>query len=298
MDFEVIIIGGSYAGLSAGLALGRAIRKVLIIDNQQPCNAQTPYSHNFLTHDGKKPAAITAQAKAEVLKYPTVSFLDGEVIAARKNNNLFEVRTANGEEFTARRILLAGGLKDIMPDIKGFANCWGISVIHCPYCHGYEVKGEKIALLMNGEMAFEMARMLHHWNKDLTLLTNGKSTLTNEQVRKLTANSIRIIEDEVVEIEEEAGQLKSIVFKNEPKLNIKSLYARPAFIQHAGVYQNLGCELTETGIIKVNEQYQTTVAGVYAAGDCASPLRGLSTVTAAGTVAGVMINRELIAEDF
>jgi thioredoxin reductase len=298
MDFEVIIIGGSYAGLSAGLALGRALRKVLIIDNHKPCNAQTPYSHNFLTHDGKKPDEIAAAAKAEVLKYASVSFLDGEVIAAHKNGDLFKVKTAQGEEFTARRILLSAGLKDVMPDIKNFAKCWGISVIHCPYCHGYEVRGERIALMMNGEMAFEMAKMLHHWNKDLTLLTNGKSTLTQEQTQKLQANSISIIEDEIVEIEEENGQLSHIVFKTLPKLSLKALYARPALVQHANVYQDLGCELTETGIIKVNEQYQTTVSGVYAAGDCASALRGLSTVTAAGTVAAVMMNREMITEDF
>jgi thioredoxin reductase len=152
--------------------------------------------------------------------------------------------------------------------------------------------------MMNGEMAFEMAKMLHHWNKDLTLLTNGKSTLTQEQTQKLQANSISIIEDEIVEIEEENGQLSHIVFKTLPKLSLKALYARPALVQHANVYQDLGCELTETGIIKVNEQYQTTVSGVYAAGDCASALRGLSTVTAAGTVAAVMMNREMITEDF
>ncbi|MGE4512522.1 MAG: NAD(P)/FAD-dependent oxidoreductase, partial [Chryseobacterium sp.] len=139
-NFDVIIIGGSYAGLSAGMALGRSLRNVLIIDSEKPCNRQTPHSHNFITQDGKRPKEISDLAKEQVAKYETVSFFNGTVIKTSKNDNGFEVETSYGEKFTAKKIILATGLKDIMPDIEGFSECWGISVIHCPYCHGYEVK--------------------------------------------------------------------------------------------------------------------------------------------------------------
>ncbi|RZL39781.1 MAG: NAD(P)/FAD-dependent oxidoreductase, partial [Pedobacter sp.] len=168
MDFDVIIIGGSYTGLSAALALGRAKRNILIVDAGKPCNRQTPHAHNFLTHDGDRPAEISAQAKVEVLQYPTVKLIDGTVNAAKKITGGFSVVVNELISYSSRKLLIATGLKDVFPNIKGFAECWGISVIHCPYCHGYEVSGEKIGLLMNGDIAYEMAKNVNHWNKDLT----------------------------------------------------------------------------------------------------------------------------------
>lgn len=141
--YEVIIIGGSYAGLSAAMALGRALRNVLIIDSGLPCNRQTPYSHNFITQDGEKPNIIAEKAKAQVLKYNTIKFLNDFVVSGKKNENGFVITTKTGEEYISKKLIFATGIKDIMPDIKGFAECWGTSVIHCPYCHGYEVKREK-----------------------------------------------------------------------------------------------------------------------------------------------------------
>lgn len=298
MNFDVIIIGGSYAGLSAALALGRARREVLIVDAGKPCNRQTPHSHNFLTHDGDKPADISAMAKAEVLKYPTVKFFEGTVDSAEKLTQGFGI-TINGlTKYSSRKLLIATGLKDVFPDIKGFTECWGISVIHCPYCHGYEVRDEKIALLMNGEHAFEMAKTLNHWNKDLTVLTNGKSQLTSVQTEKLKSKSIAIIEDEIVELEHVNGQLENVLFANGKKLAFKALYARTDVQQHTDFDVQLGVELTEFNTIKVDEQQQTTTTGVYAAGDCTTLMRSLSVITAHGTLAAVMINREMISEDF
>jgi len=298
MDFDVIIIGGSYAGLSAALALGRARRKVLIIDAGKPCNRQTPHAHNFLTHDGDKPADISAKAKAEVLKYSTVKFFEGIVDSAEKLTLGFGI-TINGlKKYTSRKLLIATGLKDIFPDIEGFTECWGISVIHCPYCHGYEVRDEKIGLLMNGEHAFEMAKTLNHWNKDLTVLTNGKSQLTSVQAEKLKSKSIAIIEDEILALEHTNGQLENVVFASGEKLTLKAVYARADVQQHTDFDVQLGFELTEFNTIKVNEQQQTTTTGVYAAGDCTTLMRSLSAITAQGTLAAVMMNREMISEDF
>lgn len=298
MDFHVIIIGGSYAGLSAGLALGRATRKVLIIDAGKPCNRQTPYSHNLLTHDGDRPADIAAQAKAEVLKYPTVQFKEGEVVSARKASDGFKLTLKNGEQFSARKLLIATGLKDSFPEISGFAECWGITVIHCPYCHGYEVKNEKVGLLMNGDHAFDMAKNINLWNSDLTILTHGKSQLTAAQTEKLRSKSITVIEDEILSFEHENGILKNVVFSNGNKLSFKAIYARAEVSQHMDFDLQLGFELTEVNTIQVNEQQQTTADGVYAAGDCTTLMRSLSLITAAGTLAGIMINKEMISEDF
>lgn len=298
MDFDVIIIGGSYAGLSAGLALGRSMRKVLIIDSGKPCNAQTPHSHNFLTHDGDTPTAIAAKAKAEVLKYSTVSFLSDVVIAAKHLENGVEVETEKNKRFSTRKVLVATGLKDVMPDIKGFADCWAISVIHCPYCHGYEVRNEPIGLMMNGDMAFEMAKNVYHWNKDLTILTNGISQFNDEQSKKLQSKSITVIEDEIAEFQHQDGVLQSVMFKNRKHLALKAVYARPEMKQHSEPYIDLNYELSGNGLIKINEEYETTAKGIYAAGDCVTPARGLSMVTASGTMAAVMMNRAMISEDF
>jgi thioredoxin reductase len=298
MDFDVIIIGGSYAGLSSALTLGRSTRNVLVIDAGMPCNRQTPHSHNFLTHDGDRPAEIYKVAKAEVSKYPTVKFLNAKADSVKQVEGGFSVGLEDGQYFTSRKLLLATGLKDTLPDIKGLAPCWAISAIHCPYCHGYEVKNEKIGLLMNGEHAFEMAKNLHLWNKDLTILTNGKSQLNAEQTEKLKSKSITILEDELVELEHQNGQLGNVVFKNGERLNFKAIYVKPEIEQHINFNEQLGFELTELKTIKVNEQQQTTAKGVYAAGDCTTLFRSLSFITAAGTIAAVMINKELISEDF
>ncbi len=145
-NFDVIIIGGSYSGLSAALALGRSLRHVLIIDSGKPCNEQTPHSHNFLTHDGETPRSIASKAKEEVSKYETVHFHSGLAVRGEKTDSGFEITTEAGESFTAKKLIFATGVRDIMPEIDGISECWGISVIHCPYCHGYEVRGEKTGL--------------------------------------------------------------------------------------------------------------------------------------------------------
>jgi thioredoxin reductase len=181
--FEVIIIGGSYSGLSAAMSLGRSLRKVMIIDSGKPCNRQTPHSHNFLTQDGETPAAISQKAKNQVMDYPTVSFHEGLAIKAHKTGNDFEVITETGEKFTSKKLIFATGLKDIMPEIDGFADCWGISILHCPYCHGYEARDTKTAILANEDSGFHYAQLLSNWTKDLALFTDGISILTAETGR-------------------------------------------------------------------------------------------------------------------
>ncbi|PBJ12811.1 NAD(P)/FAD-dependent oxidoreductase [Flavobacterium sp. ACN6] len=297
-NFEVIIIGGSYSGLSAAMSLGRSLRQVLVIDSGLPCNKQTPHSHNFITQDGEKPAVISAKAKLQVELYKTVHFYNGLAVKAVKNENGFEISTASGAVFTSRKVLFATGVKDLIPEIKGFAECWGISVLHCPYCHGYEVKNEKTAIIANGEMAFDFAKLISNWTKDVRLCTNGKSTLTLEQTETLQKKGVLIFEEEIDSFEHKDGYIQNIIFKNQEKAAVKAIYARPPFEQHCHLPKDLGCEINEQGLLKVDFMQNTNISGIYASGDCTTQMRSVAIAVSTGSFAGAVINKDLIEEDF
>ncbi len=296
--FDVIIVGGSYAGLSAAMALGRALKKVLIIDAGKPCNRQTPHSHNFITQDGVAPNEIANLAKQQVLKYETVHFREDSVVTARRKADKFEITTHQQQVLFADKIILATGIKDIMPDIPGFSECWGISVIHCPYCHGYEVRHRKTGILANGETAFEMSKMIRNWTDDLILFTNGRSILTVEQQTKLIDHGIQIVEDEIEEIVHKEGKLQSLALKDGIHLPLDALYARVPFAHHNEVAQQLGCELTEQGYIKTDLMQKTTQSGVFACGDNSTMMRSVASAVYTGSMAGAACNREIIEENF
>lgn len=297
-NFDVIIIGGSYSGLSAAMSLGRSLRQVLVIDSGLPCNRQTPHSHNFITQDGEKPAVISAKAKLQVELYKTVHFYIGLATKAIKKESGFEISTESGEVFTSRKVLFATGVKDLIPEIKGFADCWGISVLHCPYCHGYEVKNEKTAIIANGEMAFDFAKLISNWTKNLSLCTNGKSTLTLEQTEILKKHGVAIFEEEIDSFENKQGYIQNIIFKNQEKTAVKAIYARPPFEQHCHLPKDLGCEITEQGLLKVDFMQNTNVDGIYASGDCTTQMRSVAIAVSTGSFAGAVINKDLIEEDF
>jgi thioredoxin reductase len=296
--FDVIIIGGSYSGLSAAMSLGRSLRKVLVIDSGLPCNKQTPHSHNFITQDGEKPAVISAKAKLQVDIYKTVQFFNGLAVKAFKTEKGFEITTRSGDVFTSRKVLFATGVKDLLPEINGFAECWGISVLHCPYCHGYEVKNEKTAIIANGEMGFEYAKLISNWTKDLRLCTNGKSELTPEQTQILNNHDVQIFEEQIESFENQEGYVQNIVFKNQDKVEVKAIYARPPFEQHCAIPEALGCDLNEQGLLKVDAMQKTNISGIFASGDCTTPMRSVAIAVSTGSFAGAVINKELIDEDF
>lgn len=297
-NFEVIIIGGSYAGLSAAMALGRSLRKVLIIDSGLPCNRQTPHSHNFITQDGEKPAVIADKARAQVLKYDTVKFLNDFAVGGHKNENGFEVITQKGHTFIARKLIFATGIKDSMPDIKGFAECWGISVVHCPYCHGYELRGVKTGIFANGERAFHIASLVNNLTEDISILTSGAADFTAEQMAKLEKNRVRIIETKVVEIEHDHGYIRNVIFNDGTKIELKALYAAIPFTQHSDIPITLGCELTEQGYIKIDGFQKTTIDGVFACGDNSAMMRSVANSVYSGNLTGAMVNRVLTEEMF
>jgi thioredoxin reductase len=297
-QYDVIIVGGSYAGLAAGMALGRALRKVLIIDGGNACNKQTPHSHNFLTNDGKTPKAIASIAKKQVRMYGSVDFLNAIVTAGSNAQNGFKIQIQSGETFTAKKLVFATGVKDIMPDIPGFAECWGISVLHCPYCHGYEVRHQKTGILANGDAAFDLSTLISNWTSDLILYTNGKSALTKQQVEKLLKHKINIVETEIERLEHKNGYIENIIFKDGRKASVKALYARLPFVQHSFIPHELGCEITTEGYIKIDEAQRTTMHGIYACGDNTTRMRTVANAVSMGTTAGLMLNRELIEQEF
>ncbi len=297
-QFDIIIIGGSYSGLAAAMALGRALKKVLIIDSGQPCNRQTPYSHNFLTNDGRSPIEIAALANQEVRKYNNLTFFNGSAVAAIKTKTGFEIEVATNEIFTSKKLIFATGIRDMLPAIDGLAACWGISVLHCPYCHGYEVRNEKTGILGNGDIGFDLTRLISNWTNDLTLFTNGHSTLTNGQIKKLESHQVKIIEKEIEKFEHNNGHLQNIIFKDTSKFPIKAVYATAPFEQHCTMPQSLGCELTEEGYIKVDPFQETTIEGIFACGDNATRIRTVANAVATGTTAGITASKKMILEAF
>ncbi len=296
--YDAIIIGGSYSGLAAGMALGRALRTVLIIDSGKPCNAQTPHSHNFITHDGETPHAIASRAREEVAQYKTVEFYSGLAIAVERTDAGFTITTENGEVFASKKLVFATGVKDIMPAIKGAAACWGISMVHCPYCHGYEIRNENTGILANGEVAFEFSKLINNWTKELTVFTNGKSTLTAEQSSKLKEHGIGVNELEIDSFEHINGYLEQVHFKNGSSIKLKAMYAKLPFVQHSDLPEKLGCEITESGFIQTDVFQKTSVPGVYACGDNVTQMRSVANAVAAGTLTGAILNKELVDETF
>ncbi|SNZ00414.1 NAD(P)/FAD-dependent oxidoreductase [Flagellimonas pacifica] len=297
-DFEVIIIGGSYAGLSAAMALGRSLRKVLVIDSGNPCNKQTPHSHNFLTQDGSTPQEISKIAKYQVLKYDSIKFYEGLAISGKRINEGFEISASNGDVFASKKLVLATGIKDQIHYIKGFLDCWGISIIHCPYCHGYEHKAVRTAILANGEKAFHLASLVNNLTNDLTILTSGKMDFNEEQLKKFDKHDIEVIEKEVVEVEHLNGHIEKVIFNDGTKENFKTVYANVPFEQHSNLPKELGCKFTEHGYIEVDFMHKTSEEDIFACGDNSSMMRSVATAVYGGNITGAAINKELTEENF
>jgi len=297
-EYEVIIIGGSYSGLSAAMALGRSLRKTLVMDSGKPCNEQTPHSHNFLTQDGKSPKEIAESAQKQVSEYETVHFHKGKAIDAKKSENGFEITTEKGEKFHSKKLIIATGLVDEVPDIKGFQESWGISLIHCPYCHGYEYKGKKTGIIANGDKAVHISSLVKNLTEDVTILTQGKANFTEEQLEKLKRNNIQIIEHEISELKHDNGIVESIIFSDQTEMKFEAVYGAFPFHQHSEIPKNLGCEFTEFGHIKTDQFQKTNIPGVFVCGDNSSMMRSVSSAVMTGNLAGAMVNMELVTDCF
>lgn len=297
-NYDVVIIGGSYAGMSAAMALGRSRKNVLVVDGGDPCNKSTPHSHNFLTQDGVAPSDISKIAKDQVLNYPTVHWYDGTVYDVMGEAESFEVAIDGGKTVVSRRIILATGLKDTLPEIPGFKECWGKTIIHCPYCHGYEFSDQKTGILAPADQAFEMVKLIGNWTDNLKLFLLQNDRLNGEDLDEILDKGIHIVSHSIREVVHDEGVLSHLVMEDDSKVELKALYARLATEQKLSFVKAIGCATLESGHLEVDMFGKTTVEGVYAIGDCANPMRSVATAVYTGNMAGAFINKELVEADF
>jgi thioredoxin reductase len=297
--YDCIIVGGGVAGLSGALFLGRARRRVLVCDKGNPRNAPAHESHTFLTRDGTPPLELLRIAREQLGPYSTVEFQEVGVREIRQAGAQFEAVFEDGTTRTARKILFAFGVKDEFLPIENFADFWGESVFHCPFCHGYEVRDQPLAVIASGNVAMEKVALLRMWSANLVLCTDGDSTLSPEQRSLLQKHNVPVHEERIARFEGTGRQLERIIFASG-----QSIVRRGALVylgQHlrSDLAEKLGCELNDFGLLKVDALGTTTVPGVYAAGDITSPMQSLATAVAqAATAAGGGITRALMEEDF
>jgi thioredoxin reductase len=294
--WDCIIVGAGPAGLNAALVLGRARRRVLVLDSGQPRNYATHEMHGVLGHDGLDPADLRARGRAELARYG-VEVVTAEVEDAETRDAAIRLLSAHGADVT-RTVLLATGMLDEVPDIAGFADVWGASAHTCPYCDGFEHRDERLAVLAAGERGEHLAIVLRQWSDDVVLLSNGPHDLAADQLARVQALGIPVTETPVVALDaDEAGRLRRIRLDNGETLERDALFFYVGWQLRAEVARTLGCELRDDGSITVDATQATTVDGVYAAGNCADARALVPAAAGAGVTAAVAINARLSFED-
>ena len=298
---DAIVVGGSWAGLSAAMQLARARRRVLVVDAGQPRNRFAPASHGFLGQDGRSPAEILDSARAQVLAYPTAALRRDEATSARRDETrgLFEVALASGATARARRLVLATGVVDELPDIPGLRERWGRSVLHCPYCHGYEVADGRIGVLAVGEPSVHQALLLPDWSADVVLFTNGVLEPTAEQRGALAARGVRIEPRTLVALVGEGTALAGVRLSSgdgEETIALDALFTGSRTRMASPLAEQLGCAFDEGPfgpVVRTDERKETTVPGVFAAGDAARARHNATWASADGVTAGIFAHQSL-----
>lgn len=294
--FDVIVIGGSYAGMAGALQLARGRRKVAVIDAGIRRNRFAEHSHGVLGQDGKPPALIASEAKAQLLLYPNVSWIEGTVDSAEKAGDLFNVITTDNQTLSAKRLLLATGVSDHLPAISGLQERWGKSVFHCPYCDGYELNQGPLGVLATGEASLHQALLIPDWGPT-TLFTNNCFTPNEIQLKQLAARNVRIETETVSEI---AGEQSVIVkLANGRLVELAGLFVASLTKPASPIAYDLDCELAESPVgfyVKTDEFKQTSIPGVFASGDLGRPMGSVTFAIGDGALAGFAVHRSLIFE--
>lgn len=294
---DVIVVGGGPAGLSAALVLGRAGRDTLVLDAGEPRNAASHASHSFLTRDGTPPSELLDLARAELDRYPSVEIRLTDALSATAEPIGFEVTLANGGGERCRKLLLATGVVDELPHLAGLERFWGTSVFHCPYCDGWEVRGRALAVYARGAEAMDFAPVVLGWTEDLVLCTDGPAGLSERARDELEHGGVRVIETPITRLEGGA-RLERIVFSDGSSLARDAMFIRSTPRGRSDLAAQVGCGLTDHGLIDVTSERETSVPGVYAAGDAATRFHQIVVAAASGAEAAIMINRALAMEDF
>ncbi len=293
---DVAIIGGSFAGLSAALYLARARRTVAIFDHGRTRNRFSPNGHGFLGMDGLSPDEMRQRGRRDVTAYPTVDLREQAVEAVAKTNQGFVVSARDGATVSARRLILACGMRDTLPPIGGIDACWGRTVVHCPYCHGYELADRPTGVLMTGEGALHQVGMLGDWTDTLTLFSNGHR-VTDETRRELVESNIALVEGPVAALHHRDGALGAVVLRDGTRVPVSVLYVQPHGEPACPFAQALGCAVEEQAsgtMVSVDDTLQTSVKGVFAAGDLVRPMFNAVFAAADGALAGVACHRSLL----
>ncbi len=297
MGYDVIVVGGSFAGLSAAMQLVRARRRILLVDAGKPRNRFAEAAHGFLGQDGVPPADIMREGLRQLSAYPTFDFFHGEVQTAQADGGGFRVRLSDGCDAAARRLVLATGVADDLP-LASMTPRWGVSVLHCPYCHGYEVRDRPLAVVANHPMAAHQGLLLPDWGPT-TYFTQGVFEPAPEEAAQLTARGVAIERTPVVELLGEGSATRALRLADGREVAADAVFTAPKTRVASPLAEQLGCAFAEgmTGShIQVDAMQQTTTTNVFAAGDAAQPMHNATLASAAGVMAGVSAHRSLVLE--
>lgn len=299
--YDVLIVGGSYAGLSAALGLGRCRRTVLVIDEGLPRNRTSPQANNLFSRDGQDPAEIREIAGSQLKQYQKYLSRTGGIITGIEiKDDTFALSHADGRIFTARNVVLASGVTDNLQAIDGLDELWGRGVYHCPYCHGWENRDKKTVVIGIGTTALSLASTVSNWTDDITYYSQGiELELPDEAIQTLTNNGITAYNEIVSKIEKSGTGVRiTLEGSNEP-IYFEACYAPGRITANSGLAESLGCELQPNGGIVVNEQYMSHTDGLYAIGDVCSRSNGQVIHAAySGTVVAAAINRAFLSQKF
>lgn len=295
---DVIVVGGSFAGLSAAMQLARARRTVLVVDAGLPRNRFADASHGFLGQDGKPPAQIVREAGCQVAAYPTAEIAKGEALSAEAVPGGFVVTLAGGRTVRARKLVLATGVVDVLPDLPGLKERWGASVVHCPYCHGYEHRDRPLGVLASHPMSAHQAAMIPDWGPT-TLFTQGRFEPDQEQRALLDARGVAIERSPITALMGDAPDLTAVQLADGRVVPLSALFVAPAQRMASPLAESLGCAFDDGPlgpIIRADDWKATTVPGVFAAGDAARPMQNATLASADGVLAGVGAHQSLIRD--
>lgn len=299
--YDVVIVGGGSAGLSAGLMLGRSRRSVAVIDGGEPRNAPAAAVHSFLTRDGMPPADLVAVGRTEVETYGG-RIIAGRVGSAHRDRGGFTVTLEDGQAITGSRLLIATGLTDKLPDVPGVRERWGRDVLHCPYCHGWEVRDQHIGILASGPMSMHQAMLFPQWSSSVTLFLNDALEPTDEEWEKLAARGVTVVDGTVESLMVEDDSLTGVRLNGGTAIPVQALVVMPRFAVRAGAFASLGLNPVThpSGLgdhLEVNESGATEVPGIWAAGNVTNPMAQVLASAAAGSMAGAVINMDLVDEE-
>jgi thioredoxin reductase len=291
-EYDVLVVGGGAAGLTAAMVLLRARRAVAVVDAGHPRNAPAAEMRGFLSRDGMPPAELIAAGRAEVAGYGGTLISD-TVTAVEPG---FRARLATGAELRARRILVATGLRDEVPDVPGVTERWGRDVLHCPYCHGYEVREQPLAVLGGNAEAVQHALLIRQWSADVILFQHT-DTLDSGQMELLSARGIRVVDGEVARLTVEDDRLHGVELADGTVVRRSAVFVRPRFVPNSKLLTDLGCEADANGWVASDATGRTTVPGVRVAGNAADPRAQVITAAGQGSAAAIAINAQLVDED-